>query len=185
MKLKGGEILIQDLANKITQYMFKMKVCNDEFEVHRYGIEVMISTTIDVLLILGIGFIMGHLEDAIIYYLAFWIIRKFSGGYHCQTYFRCISLHVSLFIVYLITFQCYRHWMLYIQIFAILVFIIFSPVRNRELDNSEYRKYKILSLIILIGFITFSYISHYANILTYVILIVSILMIACIRNYES
>ena len=59
--------------------------------------------------------------------------------------------------------------MLYIQIFAILVFIIFSPVRNRELENSEYRKYKILSLIILIGIITFSYISHYANILTYVI----------------
>ena len=75
--------------------------------------------------------------------------------------------------------------MLYIQIFAIFVFIIFSPVRNRELENSEYRKYKILSLIILIGIITFSYISHYANILTYVILIVSILIIACIRNHES
>lgn len=153
MKLKESEILIQDLANKITQYIFKMKVCNDEFEVHRYGIEVMISMTIDLLLILGMGFIIGHLEGAITYYLAFWIIRKF--GYHCQTYFRCISLHVSLFIVYLITFQYYNHWMLCIQIFAILIFI------------------------------TFSYISHYANILIYVILIVSILIIACIRNYES
>lgn len=185
MKLKGGEILIQEMANKITQYMFTKKVCTEEFEIHCYGIEVIISTTIDVLLILSIGFIMGHLEDAIIYYFAFWIIRKFSGGYHCQTYFRCISLHVSLFIAYLITFQYYNHWMLCIQIFAILIFVILSPVRNRELDNSEYRKYKIISLIILAGFIALSYMSHYANILTYVILIVSILIITCIRNYES
>lgn len=71
-------------------------------------------------------------------------------------------MHVSLFIAYLITFQYYNHWMLCIQIFAILTFIILSPVRNRELDNSEYRKYKIISLIILTEFIALSYMSHYA-----------------------
>lgn len=185
MKREGGGILIQAIASKITKYMVDIGVCSKDYTIHKYGIEVMISTMIDFGFIIGIGFMSQHFIDSIIYYFAFWFIRKFSGGYHCETYFKCITLHVTLFIAYLLTYHYYSYFMIWIYLLSLMVFILLSPIKNRDLDQSVYKKYKIISLSILIVYLTLSYLTTHTNILTYVVLIVSLLMVACIKKYET
>ena len=165
--------------------MFKQGIYKESYAIHRYGFEVILSTTINILLIVGCGAISHKIPEAIIYCLSFWLIRKFCGGYHCKTYFTCISFHVVLFAIYLFTFSYYEYIRWYVYLFAFIVFLIFSPIKNRKCEKEEYLKYKGISLAILIVYILLSQNTQYSSLLVYVILIVSLLMAVCIRNNET
>lgn len=174
--------MIQVISRRLTSYIFKQGVYQESFEIHCYGIEVLISTIINVSLILILGLITNHFVDSIIFYLGFWIIRKFSGGYHCKTYFRCISTHVFTFVVFLITSSIfeYQNVMIAVEIFGFLVFLTLSPIKNRKCEKEDYRKYKILSMALLFFYIILSWFTAYSGILTYIILTVSFYMLICI-----
>lgn len=177
--------MIQALSKHMTEYMFHNKMNKESFEVHLYGIEVIISTFVNTVLIVLIGILFQRVDDAIIYILGFYIIRKFCGGYHCQTYAKCISLHVLLFCVYLLTYTCYEGIKLYISISSIIIFILYVPIQNRDITLIQQRLYKRISMFILFVYILIAYITPYTSIFTYIILIVLILIMACILNYEK
>lgn len=177
--------MIQTLAKKITLHIFQHGFQKEVFEVHSYGMEVILSTLIDTGIILLIGFYTNHFVESFLYYLLFGLIRKFSGGYHCHTYLTCISLHVVLFVFYVMTYSYYEVWQKYIVLFSIGVFLFFSPIKNRSLEENEYKRYKLISIFLLIICFLLIYLQIYNSIIAYVILIVSILMIVCIKKNEK
>lgn len=177
--------MIQSAAEKITNYMFEQGIYKESYAIHRYGFEVIISTTINIALIIILGAFFHQIPEAIIYCLSFWLIRKFCGGLHCQTYFRCISVHVSMLLIYLLTSQYYVYIKVFVHVGSVILFLWLSPIKNRKCKPSDYLKYKIISLGILASYIGLSYVTAYGNVLTYVILVVSLLMVVCIRNNET
>ncbi len=174
--------MIQTLANKITEQLFENGEAKEIFEIHKYGIEVMISTTFNFLLLIIIGYMSGRLVDACLYFLLFGFIRKLSGGYHCLTYFKCISLHVSLFVFYVFTYQHYVNFKMIIFILTMIIFIWLSPINMRELNNKELRLYKRWSLFIVLLLMFLSFLIVYDEIIVYVLFVVSILMLVCIKK---
>lgn len=170
--------MIQTLANKITEQLFENGEAKEIFEIHKYGIEVMISTTFNFLLLIIIGYMSGRLVDACLYFLLFGFIRKFGGGYHCSTYFKCISL----FIFYVLTYQYYTNLKIIIFILTVIVFMCLSSINMRELNNKELKLYKIISLLIVGSLILLSFIIIYDEIIIYVLFVVSILMLVCIKE---
>lgn len=180
-------MVIQTISYKVTELLFNNHVEQESFEIHQYGIEVMVSSIINILLILFLGLIFHQLIESVLYCLLFWFIRKFCGGYHCETYFKCISLHVSLFLFYLLTYHFYEHIALYVYGIAFICFLFISPIQNKKriLSQNEHQRYKIISLLILISYILLSYITSFKSIIIYVIAIVTILMIVCIQKYEN
>lgn len=176
--------MIQALANKITKHMDKLGVLSESLEIHQYGMETILSTLISFTWILLLSFIFNKVVDGINYILGFYIIRKFCGGYHCDTYFSCISLYVCIFVIYLLTYSIYDNIKYFIIIFSILIFLIYAPVHNRKLDYNEHKIYKKMSLAMLIFYICLSYMNEYESIFSYLILVVTILIIAGIKKYE-
>ncbi len=170
--------MIQTLANKITEQLFENGEAKEIFEIHKYGIEVMISTILNFLLLVMIGYVSSHLIDACLYFLLFGFIRKLSGGYHCSTYFKCISL----FIFYVLTYQYYTNLKIIIFILTVIVFMCLSSINMRELNNKELKLYKIISLLIVGSLILLSFIIIYDEIIIYVLFVVSILMLVCIKE---
>lgn len=177
--------MIQTLAKKITLKIFHYGFQKEIFEVHSYGIEVIISTLIDAGIILIIGFYTEHFMESVFYYILFGLMRKFSGGYHCNTYLTCISLHVMLFVVYVMTHSYYELCQNHIIIFSIVVFLFLSPIKNRKLEEVEYKRYRLVSMFLLMIYIMLINLQIYNGIIAYVILIISILMIVCVRKNEK
>lgn len=177
--------MIQALSRHMTEYIFNNKMDKESFEIHQYGIEVIISTLINITLIVALGILFNQVVEAIIYILGFYIIRKFCGGYHCHTYAKCISLHVLLFYAYLLTSTCYKEVSLYINIASFIIFILYAPISRRDIISEQQVQYKKISLIILLGYIILANITPYKTIFTYINLIVSILIIACIEKHEK
>lgn len=125
-------------------------------EAYQYGIEITISSILNIVLILVCSFVVGDIFAGITYLFIFIFLRSFTGGYHATTYFRCNATFV---LTFLITF-CYYKAIVYFEIsfFAsvaiaflnLIPIVVLSPVPNKHKPlTAEQRKhaYK-LSLII-------------------------------------
>lgn len=174
--------MIQTLAKKLTQILFDTETNKEAYEIHQYGIEAIIATSIDLFLILLLGFSFKRLVEAIVFFITFCIMRKFTGGYHCKTNFRCISLHAFTFFIYLVISKYFENMyvIIGIDVMAIVLFLLISPINNRNCNESERMKYKRISIFLLLVYIILSHITAFSSIITYVIFIVSVFMIVCI-----
>jgi len=62
----------------------------DEKEVVIYGLEIMLSTLVNILVVLLIGIVSNNLLETILYLLCFCSIRVFAGGFHANTQLSCL-----------------------------------------------------------------------------------------------
>ena len=185
MKVRGGEKMIQEISKQITQYIFLYQEQKESFEVHQYGVEVILSSTIDIVLILLVGWFSHTLVESFIFLCLFWLLRKFSGGYHCQTYAKCISLHVALYVIYLCTQSIWCKYRLVQSVFGLMILLKYSPVHNRELNQYIQKQYKFVSIIIYIISVLISYIK-YTGIIHYSLSMVIIMMLLFLyQKYEN
>ena len=84
--------MIKKLSQYILQYLLRNNVIEntqDEKEYYQYGIEITISSVLNILLILGIGLVTRNILENVIFLLFFIPIRQFTGGFYANTYFKC------------------------------------------------------------------------------------------------
>lgn len=142
------------LACSFAKYLCKRQVINPEYyDVYVYGTELTLSFIITVSIILIAGLIFGDVIGAIIFLLVYILLRRFTGGYHASTYFRCKIITVAVFLISLIASHILNvFWWMYIILFTIgnVVIYILAPIENsnKPLNVAEKKKYKLLSHIV-------------------------------------
>lgn len=125
-------------------------------EAYQYGIEITISSILNIILILVCSLIVGDILAGITYLFIFIFLRSFTGGYHATTYFRCNATFVVTFIITFCFYKaitCFEVPFFVCESIALINFlpiVILSPVPNKHkplTDVQRARSYK-LSLII-------------------------------------
>jgi accessory gene regulator B len=78
-------------------------ICEDEI---RYGIEVLLGSILQAVLLLAIAFWLNLFYEAVGILMASALYRRYSGGAHCTAYYRCTltSLITFLPLAYLAQF---------------------------------------------------------------------------------
>ena len=117
---------------------------------------------IEVLVTFVIASIMQSLWVGIIFFLAFFSIRRFSGGFHAETRVRCFI--VSVFIVVgamkgiALLCSCHSFHLVLISAICSVVIGIMSPIGNekRTLTTQERMIHKRRLLLILLCELVFS-----------------------------
>lgn len=95
--------MMQVLSKIILNYLIKQEVINntsEDREFYQYGIEITISSLLNIILIVTLGTIFNAFFESLVFLLCFIIIRQFTGGYHAESYFKC---NLSFCILFLIT----------------------------------------------------------------------------------
>lgn len=151
------------MINKLSDKILKFVKANFDFEdemeeVYRYGIEITISSILNITLIIIAGHLIGDVIVALTFLLCFIPLRSYCGGYHATTYFRCNLIFLLTFLaVYFSSYFMYTHFTGgLVKIFeAILLLgfipvLAFAPVRNpnKELDDFQVKKCRLISMII-------------------------------------
>lgn len=80
------------LVSQIVNFITEQDVISDESDVqdfYRYGIEISISSLLNIVLVVIAGILIHHIIESIVFLSLFILIRSFTGGYHADTYFRC------------------------------------------------------------------------------------------------
>ena len=90
------------LISKILTFITEQNGISNDEEVqdfYRYGIEISISSLLNIILVLQVGLLIGHLLESVIYLILFILIRSFSGCFHAYSYFRCNLLMCTTFVL--------------------------------------------------------------------------------------
>ena len=184
--------MIKSISNKLLQYLLQANVIDKSEDVlayYKYGIEITISSLLNIVLIISIGIISGQLIESILFLICFVPMRQFTGGYHADSYFKCNFLFSVLYILLLIIYNLTAsiitfYGELLIAIFSITVIITECPIEhpNKLLSNSQKKNNKYLAIILgllysMVG-VTLKVLSYNIGaIFIYALMLISILVI--------
>ena len=172
--------MIQGISNWLLDICNNNNVIDYDEEIFLYGVEVIITSLINIALLLTVGLVSGTTDQALVYFVSYAFLRKFIGGYHCNTNLKCITFNVSKYILYVLIcphIEISIIIMLLIILFTLVLIVYKAPFehRNRPIspeDKIVYKKYALFN--------TYSYI------LSYVLVIINLSTIPCIlESYEK
>lgn len=125
---------------------------------YEYGLNVFFSSLFNMLGILLIFAVTGHLEEVLILIAFFATLRTFVGGYHAKSRINCFVFFLSLAVGMLwlntsISFGDYRNELFFGLVQCILFIAVFAPMdtSSKPLKKVEKQSYRKKSLIIVIS----------------------------------
>lgn len=149
--------MIRKTADKIVSLLqLNSIIKNDDREIYQYGIEIIISTLINIFIDIAIGLLFNELISAIIFFILFALIRSSSGGYHADTYLKCNSIFalnlsiVLLWIKYATVFYDLSVHLAFIFIYFAVI-IKFAPMENENKPLDKLQKIKSKKLCLIYG----------------------------------
>ncbi len=96
--------MIARLATLILEFIYTHSDLSPDIkDIYQYGIEITLSSVMNIVLVIGFSLILGDITAGILFLLIFIFVRSFTGGYHAPTYFRCNAL---MLLTFLTTFFC-------------------------------------------------------------------------------
>lgn len=131
-----------------------------------YGIDIMFSSIMQLLLILIISVFIGNIVETLLFFLMFIPLRIYAGGYHADSRGRCFIILVCTYIIFSFFVEIESERLRAVIIlagmfFSMLMIIIAAPVlhNRKHLTKNEinvFRKIAILiccveTIIVLVG----------------------------------
>ncbi len=183
--------MIEQLSKHIVSYLINSGVIEDtsnDKEYYQYGIEIAISSMLNILLIILISLATNSFIEGLFFLPCFIIMRNFTGGYHANSYFMCNFLFCLVFAVELIIYKITCNYISFynaiiICVVCISTIMIICPVENRNKPIIEKRKkLKIISIVItiflsILGLLLTSFGIIYGVLIIYTVSLVTILAI--------
>ena len=151
--------MLYTLSKHIAGFLFnQLRFEKELMPLYIYGIQLLLSSVLGVILVLTAGLLTCNLINAIFFLLTFIFLRKFTGGLHFNSYITCNTVTVLTFLTSaeaqkLITSQEYSQVICcFMMIFSIIITLVFAPLSNpnKEITHSEKRRFRLISILILL-----------------------------------
>jgi len=99
-----GRIMLQKFSEQLTDFLLiKGIIDSEDREIYTYGFEALLSTVINIFIVLTIGIVAGIALESMFYLLMFAILRVYCGGYHAETHISCILIFTGIYGTSMIT----------------------------------------------------------------------------------
>lgn len=119
-----------------------------------YGCELIITSLIGLLILIGLSVLIGHPLAWIFFVIGFAPHRTSAGGYHADTHMRCYTVTSAMFLLsafaaYLVLWN--RFIYLAVSLFSAVLVFLLAPLAaiNKPLSPKRFRSNRIRSLIIV------------------------------------
>lgn len=181
------------LTSKILKFITYQNVISSDDEVqdfYKYGIEITISSLLNIILVLTIGLLIGHVLESIIYLSLFILIRSFTGGYHADTYFRCnllmcVTFILTVFANIITSDKITLSIAIGLVCLTEITVVLLGPIenKNKPIDGSKKPKLKIMGLIVTltVNYIGIIFVKSYiGTMIIFTCLLIAALMAAAI-----
>lgn len=146
--------IINKISNKIIDYLsFNRYIENEKRDVYLYSTEIFIQSTINIIITLFIGWMFNLFFENLVFFLAFKILRKYSGGLHSSKYFYClmisIFLNISIMLLFTYSKSLISNYLIILELLSFVIVCLFVPItnENKMLSQKEKKIYKIIAII--------------------------------------
>lgn len=161
--------MIAGLARVVTDFFLRYGAIDKrDAEIYQYGNEIIISSVIDLLIVFIIGAIFNGIIYSILFFVPFFLLRKSSGGYHAESYFKCkLIFTLNILIILLLINQTDLIYNLYSMIlllsFSVTVIVAAAPIESnnkplteKDIQNNSKKAKITVSLISLLILIVYN-----------------------------
>ena len=146
------------LAEHTTDYFIGKKLINEsERDIYVYSFEVLVSDLVYFMIAFLTALISGTLIETLLFFLGFFSIRRFAGGFHAGSYKRChllFWLNQVMMVILLRITDFSMISMLILILYAASLFSVFSlaPIanKNKPFTESEAKRFGLLSRVMII-----------------------------------
>ena len=149
--------MIGKLASKTAERFIKNPdTCYDKIEIYQYGFFALYSNILFLLLTMLLGAVFGVFLQGIIFYVVFFSIRQYAGGYHASTETRCeimstLSILACIVVIKLSRTYDFQTVLLIISAVSALCIAVLCPLDTPEkpLSEKEFKYFRKISCLIL------------------------------------
>jgi accessory gene regulator B len=143
--------------------------------VYYFSFQIIFGGVIKNIVLLSLAILLGVLLPALVSAAVFAAIRMLAGGYHMDTYGKCLLVSIFMFMLAALTAQyTYQYWnytSLAVLIAITLVYGLYTMIRYAPkdtphkpiTDSREIKKFKVLSILCLVVLIISASILAYFN----------------------
>lgn len=164
---------MEKLSTKAADYFVQNKVIEEEeYDICRYGLEIMLSSAGDIILLMLLGMLFHRTLETGIYLAVFCSLRRYTGGYHARTRLGCRMATLAGYLLFIMEIRMFASNMVLFDstpvvmgiIYIICLGVIFyiAPIEhcNKPLTEMKKRKNRrgaLGEMFLLGGGIVFSY----------------------------
>lgn len=118
-----------------------------------FGCELIITTIISLLILIGLSFLIGHPLAWLFFTIGFAPHRTSAGGYHADTHLRCNIVTLLMLLLSIVASYCFT-WNAYlyivISLFSAVLILLLAPVTasNKPLSVRRYRRNRMRAIIV-------------------------------------
>lgn len=147
---------LENFSRRIAGLLYSQGVIKEQdIDKCRYGLEVFMSSSAEVLSILVLSLFPGNFAETCLFFAAFIPLRIYAGGYHADTRLRCYFVSLAIYALFsaAIAFLPQSFYLPAAIAEAVISFAavyIFSPVVHfrRKMNSIEIKNYRRFSLAI-------------------------------------
>lgn len=125
----------------------------EDINTCRYGLDVFISSALEIASILIIAAIVGNFFQAVLFFTAFIPLRVYAGGYHADTKLKCYLISLGVYGVFTVIMnilldELYLALNMSGAIFSLIMVLIAAPVvhKNKAVNDIERKYYRKFSI---------------------------------------
>ncbi len=153
--------MIHTWAENISSFFIdKSVISENDRKVYNYCFELLLSESINILIILAIVILSKQYVNIVVFLVAFLLLRKWAGGYHANTHYGCTLILFFILTLFLISEVTLSHNAKFIlQFLNILVsspiICLLTPVdnSNKPIKNEQRKKFRVYSVILTFALI--------------------------------
>lgn len=152
---------MNSLSELITKrWVAKNIIPEEDYELYHYGWFIVLSDLCLFAFTLILGIIFDVVLSSIIFFVTFFFIRRFAGGYHVKTEMHCLTLSFSFLLLSIIAIKFFfinimGEYLLIINLICVIALSFFSPADTpqKPLSSAERKRFKIIISIIGVIFL--------------------------------
>ncbi len=149
--------MINNLAKRFADRLLANgSISEDEQELYIYGLFMLLSSLMYLILACFLGCILGCVLESIIFYAAFQFIRRYAGGYHASTEMRCeilstLSILACIVVLRLSMTYDFQFALLVVSAVSTVCIAVLCPLDTPEkpLSKKEFKYFRKISWLIL------------------------------------
>ncbi|MBO5463832.1 MAG: accessory gene regulator B family protein [Clostridia bacterium] len=189
--------MINKISEKLTYKLIDNCVINnDEYELYHYGLFLLLSEIWLLCYCLLVGAILKILLPSILFYVIFFCVHRFSGGFHAKSELHCQIITLSFFLTSIVVIkQSIKINPIILNAFYLcssVILITLSPADTPQKPLSKKENIffrKITLLIVILDFIAIVILNTknmylYANAITVAVFLQS-LSVVCGRLFNK
>ena len=108
---------MEAISRKLSDFLAqKGWIEEEEADIIRYAFVLLLTQIMQIGSILLLGWFLSRFWETVLYISLLLFLKRFTGGYHAKSYWRCYVITMAIYVVILLCIQ-------FLDIYSLLVFL--------------------------------------------------------------